>query len=57
MIAIQTVRDVFGGFLIAGSRDRFARVRDNFFLICVDREIFRLERFFFGHRIVSCVAF
>jgi hypothetical protein len=57
MIAIQTVRDVVGGFLIAGSRDRFARVRDNFFLICVDRETFRLERFFFGHRIVSCVAF
>jgi hypothetical protein len=48
MIAIQTVRDVFGGFLIAGSRDRFARVRDNFFLICVDREPSGLRGFSLG---------
>jgi len=48
-IAVQTVRDVLGRFLIAGSRDRFAGIGDDFRLFCMDRKIYGLERFLLGH--------
>jgi hypothetical protein len=56
LIAVQSNSDVFGGFLIAGSRDRFARVGKDLILLCVDRKIFGLKRFLFGHCIISRVG-
>lgn len=57
-IAVQTVGDVFGGFIIACSRDRLTGVGDDFLLFCTDWEIFRLKRFIFGHcilpRLILC---
>jgi hypothetical protein len=53
MITIQAIGHIFGGCLISCSRNRLTRVRDNLLLLCVNREIFGLERFFFRHRFIS----
>jgi hypothetical protein len=51
VITIQTIRDVLSRFLI--SSDRLSGVGDDFLLFGVDRGIFGLKRFLFGHCSIS----